>query len=183
MWWVDHWNNTQRRANHSGSFLEGPKAALVASKDFKDGHYHEPPQHGIRAFARVYSAWAYGQTVRSFLPVVIDILNLLLFQWFREHKYRWDGLWVFNQVNIYLNIFFTNPFVHRYPDLETFIRERWEDRFLNNWYANDLITLLHTWQNGDVSQIRDGGDLQACLNKIKAKGLIMPSKTDLYFPV
>lgn len=47
-----------------GSFLEGPKAALVASKDFEDGHYHEPPQHGIRAFARVYCAWAYGQTVR-----------------------------------------------------------------------------------------------------------------------
>jgi len=71
----------------------------------------------------------------------------------------------------------------RYPDLETFIRERWEDRFLKNWDANDLITLLHTWQGGDVSQIRDGGDLQACLSKIKAKGLIMPSKTDLYFPV
>ena len=48
-----------------GSFLEGPKAALLASKYFEDGHYHEPPQHGIRAFARVYCAWAYGQTVRS----------------------------------------------------------------------------------------------------------------------
>ena len=72
---------------------------------------------------------------------------------------------------------------YRYPDLESFIRERWEDRFLKNWDANDLITLLHTWQTGDISQIRDGGDLQACLSKIKAKGLIMPSKTDLYFPV
>ena len=49
-----------------GSFLEGPKAALVSSKDFENGHYQEPPQHGIRAFARVYCAWAYGQTVRSF---------------------------------------------------------------------------------------------------------------------
>ena len=78
---------------------------------------------------------------------------------------------------------FTNYFAHRYPDLESFIRERWEDRFLNNWDANDLITLLHTWQAGDISQIRDGGDLQTCLSKIKAKGLIMPSKTDLYFPV
>ena len=48
-----------------GSFLEGPKAALLASKYFEDGHYHEPPQHGIWAFARVYCAWAYGQTVRS----------------------------------------------------------------------------------------------------------------------
>ena len=46
--------------------MEGPKAALVASKDFKDGHYDETPQFGIRAFARVYCAWAYGQTVRFF---------------------------------------------------------------------------------------------------------------------
>ena len=48
------------------SFLEGPKAALIASKDFNNGHYTSTPQHGIRAFARVYSAWAYGQTVRVF---------------------------------------------------------------------------------------------------------------------
>lgn len=77
-----------------GSFLEGPKAALVASKDFEDGHYRDPPQRGIRAFARVYCAWAYGQTVRSlyFQVVRLDILNLLSYQWFREHKYQWDGL-------------------------------------------------------------------------------------------
>lgn len=46
------------------SFLEGPKAALSASKDFDNGHYKTVPQHGIRAFGRAYSAWAYGQTVR-----------------------------------------------------------------------------------------------------------------------
>ncbi|KIM44791.1 hypothetical protein M413DRAFT_362623 [Hebeloma cylindrosporum] len=132
-----------RTSPHNQCFLEGPKAALVASKDFNNGHYLETPQLGIRAFARVYSAWAYGQT------------------WFREHKYKWDGL---------------------YPDLASFLRERWEDRFLQDWDANDLITLLHTWQNGDVSQIRHGGDLRACLTDIQAKGLIMPSKTDLYFP-
>lgn len=39
---------------------------MLASKDFNDGHYTSPPQHGIRAFARVYSAWAYGQTVRLY---------------------------------------------------------------------------------------------------------------------
>lgn len=48
------------------SFLEGPKAALVASKDFDNGHYKTVPQHGIRAFGRAYSAWAYGQTVSFF---------------------------------------------------------------------------------------------------------------------
>ncbi|PPQ97864.1 hypothetical protein CVT26_013033 [Gymnopilus dilepis] len=132
-----------RTSPHNICFLEGPKAALVASKDFYDGHYKEKAEQGIRAFARVYSAWAYGQT------------------WFREHKYTFGGM---------------------YPDLATFLRERWEDRFSSNWDANDLITLLHTWQRGDISKIRHGGDLQVCLNGIQAKGLIMPSKTDLYFP-
>ena len=55
------------------SFLEGPKAALVASKDFDNGHYKTTPQHGIRAFGRVYSAWAYGQTVKKF-PRLFDPL-------------------------------------------------------------------------------------------------------------
>lgn len=46
-----------------------------------------------------------------------------------------------------------------------------------------MVALLTTWQKGDVSIIRDGGDYERTLKSIKAKGLIMPSKTDLYFPV
>ncbi|KAF5316721.1 hypothetical protein D9619_006563 [Psilocybe cf. subviscida] len=81
--------------------------------------------------------------------------------WFREHQYLQGG---------------------RYPDLESFLREEWEGSFLGSWDANDLLTLLRTWQTGDVSLVRDNGDLQKCLSSIKAKGLVMPSKTDLYFP-
>jgi homoserine acetyltransferase len=71
----------------------------------------------------------------------------------------------------------------RYADLDTFLREEWEAGFLTAWDANDMLTLFHTWQTGDVSKIRHGGDLGKCLSEVKAKGLIMPSKTDLYFPV
>ncbi|KAJ7579166.1 alpha beta hydrolase fold protein [Mycena floridula] len=131
-----------RTSPHNKCFLEGPVAALVASKDFDGGHYTRPPKHGLRAFGRVYSAWAYGQA------------------WFREHQYLYNGL---------------------YPDMNTFLREEWELGF-SGWDANDLITLKNTWQNGDISLVRDGGDLAKCLGAIKAKGLIMPCKTDLYFP-
>ncbi|KAF5370603.1 hypothetical protein D9758_002043 [Tetrapyrgos nigripes] len=132
-----------RTSFHNQCFLEGPKSALLASKDFENGHYQTTPQHGIRSFGRVYSAWAYGQT------------------WFRESQHLYDGL---------------------YPDLNAFLHEQWELPLLKGWDANDLLTLLRTWQTGDVSKIRDGGDLNKCLGEIKAKGLIMPSKTDLYFP-
>jgi homoserine O-acetyltransferase len=74
-------------------------------------------------------------------------------------------------------------FANRYPDLNSFIRERWEGGYVNNWDANDMIALLNTWQEGDISIVRDGGDYEKALKSIKAKGLIMPSKTDLYFPV
>ena len=46
-----------------------------------------------------------------------------------------------------------------------------------------MLALLNTWQNGDISLVRDEGDLEKALKSIQAKGLIMPSKTDLYFPV
>jgi hypothetical protein len=49
------------------SILEGPKAALTASKDFEDGHYLSPPQHGIRAFGRVILGWLHGQAVRQLI--------------------------------------------------------------------------------------------------------------------
>ncbi|KAG9316649.1 alpha beta hydrolase fold protein [Chiua virens] len=132
-----------RTSPHNKAFLEGPKAALTASKDFDDGHYKVTPQHGIRAFGRAYSAWAYSQ------------------EWFRKKLYLYDGT---------------------YSDLNAFLREDWEAGFLNGWDANDLLTLLNTWQVGDVSTIRDNGDLGKSLSAIKSKGLIMPCKTDLYFP-
>ncbi len=46
-----------------------------------------------------------------------------------------------------------------------------------------MLTMLNTWQTGDVDKIHGDPDLQTALGRIKAKGLIMPSKTDLYFPV
>ena len=71
----------------------------------------------------------------------------------------------------------------RYPDLESWLREAWEGKYVTYWDANDMLALLNTWQNGDISQIRDKGDLEAALKSITAKALIMPCKTDLYFPV
>lgn len=54
-----------------------------------------------------------------------------------------------------------------------------------------MLCLLRTWQNGDVTLVgtslvsaahNDNG-FASVMGGIKAKGLIMPSKTDLYFPV
>jgi homoserine O-acetyltransferase len=65
------------------------------------------------------------------------------------------------------------------PDLETFYRTDWEDRFARR-AAADLLAQLRTWHAGDIA---DGGDLEAALRSITARVLLMPSETDLYFRV
>ncbi|KAI0674918.1 homoserine O-acetyltransferase [Trametes maxima] len=134
--------SSARTSPHNKCFLEGPKAALTAGRDFDGGHYTTTPEIAIRAFARAYFAWAYGQA------------------WFREHLYTMGG---------------------QYPTLDAFIREAWEGRYIDDWDANDMLALLDTWQRGDVSSVRDGGDFVSCLRAIKAKALLLPCKTDLYF--
>jgi homoserine O-acetyltransferase len=47
----------------------------------------------------------------------------------------------------------------------------------------NLLVLIQTWQNGDVSQQEPyTGDFEKAMASIKAKALVLPSKTDLYFP-
>ncbi|KAA1174120.1 alpha/beta fold hydrolase [Marinobacter salinexigens] len=48
--------------------------------------------------------------------------------------------------------------------------------------ANDLLTVLHTWQQGDISNNPVfNGDYEAALAAITMPTRIMPSTTDLYF--
>jgi len=48
---------------------------------------------------------------------------------------------------------------------------------------DNLLVMLSTWQNGDCSlQPAFNGDLEAAIKSIKAKALILPGLTDLYFP-
>ena len=48
---------------------------------------------------------------------------------------------------------------------------------------NNLLTMLWTWQNGDISDNElYKGDFKAALGAIKAKAYVMPGQTDLYFP-
>lgn len=45
-----------------------------------------------------------------------------------------------------------------------------------------MLTMLHTWQTGDVSKQEPyNGDFSAAMKGIKAKTLVLPAKTDLYF--
>ena len=50
--------------------------------------------------------------------------------------------------------------------------------------ANNLLAMLWTWQNGDISDNPVfKGDFKKALGAIKAKAVVMPGEMDLYFPV
>lgn len=67
-----------------------------------------------------------------------------------------------------------------FATLQQFLEARWD----GGGDANDRLALLWTWQRGDVTLYHpeDEGDLAKTLGRIKARCLIMPSRTDQYFP-
>lgn len=70
-----------------------------------------------------------------------------------------------------------------YSSLEDFLVGFWEGFFLDGRDANNLLTMLWTWQNGDISKTPGfDGDYDRALASIKARAIVMPAEKDLYFP-
>ena len=85
--------------------------------------------------------------------------------------------WAFSQT-------FYRDGLYRELGFETFedLLMDWEEDHLN-WDANDLLAKLWTWQNADVSA-NDlySGNFKAALGAIKARAILIPCTSDLYFP-
>ena len=74
--------------------------------------------------------------------------------------------------------------LHRDLGFETWeeLLRDWERDHLG-WDANDLLAKLRTWQLGDISaNHRYRGDLERALGAIRARAILVPCTTDLYFP-
>jgi len=72
-----------------------------------------------------------------------------------------------------------------YCSLEDFLVGFWEGFFLDRRDPNNLLTMLWTWQNGNVGATPGrgfDGDQVAALKTIKAKTIVVPALKDLYFP-
>ena len=69
------------------------------------------------------------------------------------------------------------------PDLDTFIAEDWVAGFAGS-RAADLYAQALTWYHGDIAaDPRYGGDLPRALGAVRARVLLLPGETDLYFRV
>lgn len=67
--------------------------------------------------------------------------------------------------------------------------ERFEDLLVDwerdnlTWDANDLLSMLWTWQRADISDNPlYGGDFRQALASITARAIVIPCDQDLYFP-
>jgi len=69
-----------------------------------------------------------------------------------------------------------------YATLSEYLEKDWGEG-LGSWDAHDLLCKLHCWQDGDISLYGpEKGNLPKALESIRARVLVMPSRTDLYFP-
>ena len=68
-----------------------------------------------------------------------------------------------------------------FASLEDYLVRAWEGNFLRR-PAEDLLSMIDTWYQSDISDnVLYSGDLAKALGAIKARAIIMPSTTDLYF--
>ncbi|MDE0943328.1 MAG: alpha/beta fold hydrolase [Alphaproteobacteria bacterium] len=68
-----------------------------------------------------------------------------------------------------------------FASLEDYLVRGWEANFLRR-NGDDLLAMLSVWYRSDISDNEIyNGDLKAALGAIKARAMIMPSRTDLYF--
>lgn len=66
--------------------------------------------------------------------------------------------------------------------MEAFLSIAWEPSF-QAIDANDLLAMLATWQAADISDDpRFDGDFERALATISPKAVVMPCRSDLYFP-
>ena len=157
-----------RTSGHNYAFLEGPIAAMTSSIDYVawkqvkakiaqgdmvGEHLKEVrPKKGLAAWARTYAAW------------------LTSARWFRDREWEKMGC----------------------KDLEEWMGLR--EAGYAEWDADDLLTKARMWQVGDIGNTKKGvvgtlrhppGDDQALVDALKsitAKVLLMPCRTDQYFP-
>ena len=79
-----------------------------ADSTFKQGRYSQPPESGLRAFARVYAGWAYSQTFYRdglYRELGFNSTEDLLRGWEQDHL-AWDAndllamLWTWQHADI-----------------------------------------------------------------------------------
>ncbi|KAF3158532.1 hypothetical protein TWF106_005174 [Orbilia oligospora] len=148
-----------RTSIHNQVFLEGVKSALLAGKGVSSAGSTSGRVEERGAEKRVWTEEERTVGLKAFARVYAG--------------------WGFSQAFYREKLHMT---AYGAKDLEHFMVTFWEKWALEKDPEN-LLVMLHTWQAADISaQEPYHGDFEKALRSIKAKTLVLPGKTDLYFP-
>lgn len=144
---------------HNQVFLEGVKSALFAAKGTSSGGISKGEMDSPDA---KYRSFKEGEKI-----IGLKALG------------RVYAGWGFSQA-FYRERLFEKAL--RFKDLDDFMVNFWEAWACSKDPENMLV-MAHTWQAGDCSQQEPyNGDFAKAMQGIKAKALVLPGQTDLYFP-
>ncbi|KAJ5642196.1 hypothetical protein N7490_006196 [Penicillium lividum] len=163
---------------HNQVFLEGVKSALLAVKNTPSagsgeiGVQKNPSEFrtwtteekeiGLKAMGRVYAGWGFSQAFyrQKVYETVLGYKSLEDFMQNFWEKWACSKGWTYHLHTVVLS-----------------------SRLLTILDPENILVMLQTWQNGDVSKQEPyNGDFEQAMSSIKAKTLVLPGKTDLYFP-
>lgn len=144
---------------HNQVMLEGVKSALYAAKGTISGGVMK---QDVRTQREGYSAFD-----MSTKEIGLKALGRVYAGWgFSQAFYR---------EKLYEKVL-------GFKDLDDFLVNFWE-AWAGSKDPDNMLTMARTWQAGDCSQQEPyNGDFKKAMEGIKAKALVLPSQTDLYFP-
>ncbi|KAK2612543.1 hypothetical protein QQS21_001481 [Conoideocrella luteorostrata] len=147
-----------RTSIHNQVFLEGVKSALLSAK----GASSAGSARGESTAPGEYRGWTEQEKSAG-----LKAMGRVYAGWgFSQAFYREK----------------TYETVLGYKSLEDFMLNFWEKWALSKDPEN-LLVMLRAWQAGDCSdQPPYNKDFELAMKSIKAKTLVLPGKTDLYFP-
>ncbi|KAJ5259367.1 hypothetical protein N7478_012348 [Penicillium angulare] len=144
---------------HNKVFLEGVKSSLLGVKGVRSAGSGEV---GIQKDPSEFRIWT-AEEKETGLKAMGRVYA------------GWGFSQAFYREKLYENVL-------GYKGLEDFMQNFWE-KWACSKDPENLLVMIQTWQNGDVSQQEPyNGDFEKALASIKAKTLVLPAKTDLYFP-
>jgi homoserine O-acetyltransferase len=159
------WSMGGQQALHWGAIFPDRVARLCAvCTSARTSPHNKVFLEGIRAVLTADAAWQGGRFVER--PIrALRAFSRVYAGWALSQTFYRERMWA--DVG--------------YASLEDFLVRNWEGNFLRR-DAPDLLSMIDTWMASDISDNAIyGGDLGKALGAIKARSLIMPSTTDLYF--
>jgi homoserine O-acetyltransferase/O-succinyltransferase len=159
------WSMGGQQALHWGAIFPDRVARICAvCTAARTSPHNRVFLEGIRATLTADGAWRDGRFIER--PVrALRAFSRVYAGWAMSQAFYREKLWA----------------TIGYTSLEDYLVRAWEGNYLRR-AAEDLLSMIETWYQSDVSDNPIySGNLEAALGAIKARAIIMPSTTDLYF--